>query len=200
MNQKAMRYLPELHYFFDQKDFPTEKATVITAKKVGEWCTYYKAALITPVQGMKDTEREGKFPLQPIEKQQFIHDLIAWLISSSVPMTSNHLFTLFLDDSEILRAYKPRKFSHPDDTCCWDMTLTEPQFQELETAWEDNGLPRDLFYEEGKGTEIIKPPGLIARFFGKLGFTSKNSKVYSPKRWEKKQQQERSVKGNHLKV
>ncbi|MDO8561250.1 MAG: hypothetical protein Q7S05_00280 [bacterium] len=200
-SQKATLYLPELYYFFDQKEFSTERtrAILVTAKKVSEWSTYYRAKLITPVKGLKDTERQGKLPLQSEEKHQFIDDLIKWIISNSVfPM--NNLFTLFLDDSEIQRKYKHTKFAHPDDTCCWTMTLTEQQFQGLKTTWKDNRLPEDLFYKEGKEIRIVKPLGLIARFFGRLGFTFENSKSYSPKQWEKKQQKELVVKENNLKV
>lgn len=183
-----MLYLPELYYFFDQKDFPIKKAILVTAKKVSEWSIYYKAKLISPVKGLKDTERQGKLPSQSEEKQQFISNLLKWMISNS---EANDLFALFLDDLAIgQREDKPAKFDHHDDTCCWLLNLTEQQFQELKTAWKDNGLPEDLFYKEGEEISITKPHGLIARFFIRLGFTLENNKIYSPKRWEEEKRKE----------
>jgi hypothetical protein len=64
----------------------------------------------------------------------------------------------------------------------------------LKNTWDNNGLPEDLFYQEGKEIKIIKPHGLIARFFVRLGFTFENSKIYSPKRWEEEKRKEFAAK------
>ncbi len=187
-----MLYLPELHYFFDQKDFPFEKAVLVTAKKVSESCGYYKTKLLSPRKGVKETERQGKLPSSTEEKHKFVENLIQWIFSNSV---IPDLFALFLDEEEIDQAKdKPAKFDHHDDSCCWVMDLTEQQFQDLKNAWKDNGLPEDLFYPEGKEIKIMRPPGVIARFFLKLGFTFENSKIYSPKRWEEEKQKESVAK------
>ena len=187
-----MIYLPELYYFFDQSDFPLGKAVLVTAKKVGEWCTHYQAKLISPIKGIKESERQGKLPSPIQEKQKFIDDLFNWIISNS---ETSDLFALFFDDLEIGQSKdRPAKFDHHDDTCCWVMNLTEQQFQELKTIWKDNGLPEDLFYKEGAEIKIAKPHGLIAKFFIRLGFTIENSKIYSPKRWEEEKRKEFAAK------
>jgi hypothetical protein len=118
-----MLYLPELHYFFDQKDFPFEKAVLVTARKVSESCGYYKAKLISPLKGVKEMEHKGNLPSTTEEKHKFIESLIKWIFYNSV---TQDLFALFLDDEEIgKRKDKPAKFDHHDDSCCWVMNLTE---------------------------------------------------------------------------
>lgn len=183
-----MLYLSEPYYFFDKKRFPFKKAVLATAKKVSEFSWYYKARLISPLNGFKEIECQGNLPPTKEEKHKFIEDLIKWIFSNSA---TRDLFTLFLDDQEITQQrHKTFKFDHPDDTCCWVLNLTEKEFQELKTSWKSNGLPEDLFYPEGKDIKIIKRPGLIKRLFNKFGFTFENVKIYSPKRWDKEKRKE----------
>lgn len=183
-----MLYFPELHYFFDQKDFPFEKAVLVTAKKVSESCGYYKAKLISPLKSIKETECKGRLPPTTEEKHKFIDNLVKWIFNNS---TAQDLFALFLDDEEIgKRKDKLVKFEHYDDTDCWFLNLTEQQFQELKYTWKNNGLPEYLFYQEGKEIKIIKPPGPVARFFVRLGFAFEKSKIYTPKRWEEEKRKE----------
>lgn len=188
-----MLYLPELYYFFDQKNFPLEKTVLVTAKKVSESCGYYQARLIWPLKGVKETERQGSLPAATEEKHKFIEELIKWIFSNlATPLED---FALFFDDEEIgQRKDNSAKFSHHDDTCCWAMNITEREFQDLKTAWKNNGLPEDLFYPEGQEIKIMKPPGAIARLLIKLGFTFENSKIYTPKRWAEKKQKEFAAK------
>ena len=191
-----MRYDPELYYFYDQRGLPFEKAVLVTAMKVGEWCTHYKAKLICPAKGAKKSERQGSLPSEAQEKLTFIDDLVRWLLSNSRPQD---LFALFLDDVEIgqRRGDEPGKFNHHDDTCCWGLDLTEQQFQELQQAWKQHELPEDLFYQEGKDIRVAEPPGFIGKFLIRLGGTSWSGKIYTPKRWEEKQREESAAKGKN---
>lgn len=180
-----MLYFPELYYFFDTKNFPIDKAELVTAKKISEWCIFYKAGLVTAKQGIKEKIQEDKLPDTIEEKHKMIQQLFDWINSNS---QDNSLFTLFLNDKEIINnGVELNKFDHHDDTCCWILNLLEQEFKELQNAWQEAGLPKNLFYLEGTETKIIKPNGLIGTILTKFGFTIENSKIYTPKRWEAKQ-------------
>jgi hypothetical protein len=178
-----MTYLPETYYFY-KKDFSLEKAVIATAQKLSEWSTHYKAELISPMKGVKETKRQGELPTSVTDKHRLIDDLVKWIFSSS---ETQELFTLFLDDSDVTEHREgPGIFDHWDDTCCWSLNLTQEQFEELKSAWKNNGLPEDLFYPEDKAVKIVKPLGIVGKFFTALGFTWENSACYSPKEWEEK--------------
>ena len=179
-----MFYFPELYYFFDQKDFPLQKAVFVTAKEIAKYCTYYKAKLIVPQKGIKEKERQGLLPVE--EKDKFIEELMEWMFSNSLNLG---LFTLTLDNLEIGKAKEEvAKFDHHDDTCCWVLNLSEDEFFKLQNVWKENGLPEDLFYLEDKAIKVIIPDGFIGSFLARLGFTGETSKIYSPKRWEEKKE------------
>lgn len=76
-----MRYIPDLYYFHNKEDFPSDKAILITAKTIGNWCSHYKA---------KD----------PKEKESFIEDLVSWLIKNDF---SSDIF--YNPDDTIFRPY-----------------------------------------------------------------------------------------------
>ena len=128
-----MLYFPELYYFFDQKDFPLQRAVFVTAKEIAKYCTYYKAKLIVPQKGIKEKERQGLLPVE--EKDKFIEELMEWMFSNSLNLG---LFTLTLDNLEIGKAKeKVAKFDHHDDTCCWVLNLSEDEFFKLQNVWKE---------------------------------------------------------------
>lgn len=179
-----MLYTTELYYFFDQKDFPFEKALLTAVKSVGENCVYYKAKLLSPKKGVKEIKREGKFPENSEEKQRCIEELINWIFENSECL---ELFSLFMDSEEIdfkKSQGKNLKFDHHDDTCCWIMGLDDKEFDNLRKSLIKENLPEDLFYESGKEIMVPQPLGPVSRFFGYFGITSENNKIYTPKRWE----------------
>ena len=177
-----MRYFPEVYYFYDQQGFPFEKAVLVTARKVSEWCTHYKAKLTGPAKVVM--ERRGSLPLEAQEKQTFVDDLVRWVLANSYPDD----FALLLYDFEISQGKDElANFQHAHGTCCWGLDMTEQQFQELRHAWKQNELPEDLFYQEGQETKIALPTGPI-----KPGCTVETYQAYTPKRWEEKKRKDRS--------
>ena len=178
------KYSAELYYFQDQKDFPFSKGVLVTAETVGSWCSFYQARLLSPKKGVQERLREGQLPADKLEKQKFIAGLFEWIQNNSlVP----DLFALFLDSEPIKdptgfkNPYCP-KFCHHDDTCCWDISLTEQEFSQLKLAWKTNNLPEDLFYPAGLG---ICVPYKAKSFLGKMfiGIFG-GQRCYTPKQWE----------------
>ncbi|MCS7030551.1 MAG: hypothetical protein NZL92_03325 [Gloeomargarita sp. SKYG116] len=174
-----MLYAAELFYLENQDNFPFEKAVAVTAKTVGQWCTYFQAGLIIP----DDAEvHYGELPVEPGQKQAFIDELLAWIFSHTV---SPELFHLILDDEPITETSKVPKFCHADDTGCWVLNLTASEFTELQRVWVDNGLPPDLFYPESE--TIVVPydgKGLLAPLLRRLGVTTS----YTPRQWQARSQ------------
>ena len=184
-----MRYDAEVYYFYDQRDFPFEKAVLVTAMKVSEWCTHYKAELTGPAKVVM--ERHGSLPLETQEKQTFVDGLVRWVLANSYPDD----FALILDDVEIdQQKGEITHFHHDHGTCCWVLDLTEQQFQELQKSWKRHKLPEDLFYQEGQQTIIALPTGAILK---EHDYTGIPCVTYTPKRWEEKQRKESAAKGKN---
>ncbi len=133
-NTNQTLYLSELHYFFDTKYFPFEKAFLATAKAVAKYCTYYRAQLIVP-EGVEDTVRKGTLPDSQAEKEQCIDDLYVWIKTHSAV---TNLFSFFLDIKPIEQDFQEErptvKFNHHDDTCCWLLNLSDNEFTSVQTA------------------------------------------------------------------
>lgn len=178
-----MLYLPELYYFY-QKEFPSEKAVAVTAKTVAVWCTEYKAELLAPRKGVHEKKREGVLPSDERARRQLIGELTDWIFHNSIV---SNLFALFLYRTEVEKK-SVATFDHHDDTCCWALHCTPQEFLTLQSAWRNAGLPDDLFYEEGKGVKVVRPPSIFDRFLAMFGFTGETSKIYTPKQWEQEQQ------------
>lgn len=181
-----MRYLPELYYFFDERDFPLEKAVLTTALEVSKYSKYYKAKLITPIKGLEEIEKVGILPEDEQERMKFVSEIIEWIFRSS---SDKSLFTLLLSNFD-LRLDKSfmngddYKFGHFDDTCCWILNLEQIEFDKLKEAWTKNNLPTDLFYAEDQAVIYEKPIGLIGKLLKCIGFTVSNTQTFSPKEWE----------------
>lgn len=175
-----MLYLPEIYYFQAQSDFPLWQTVLITAKTVCHWCTYYYARIISPRNNYTGPlEKYGNLPENMAEREDFVADMISWLLDNS---SVTELFYLLLDDEPTPKPGKVAKFDHHDDTCCWVLNLTETEFTCLQKMWKSNGLPEDLFYSENNNLCFPYPgTGLKARLFRVLGF----QKCYTPKQWEK---------------
>ncbi len=170
-----MIYLTELYYFFDQKNFPYEKAVLVTAQKVSEWSKYYRVKLLAPKKGIVELERSGQLPDNVSERKEFILKLLEWVWENSY---TSDLFLLYLNDDEKNNS-KVRKFDHHDDTCCWYMNLSNEEFRELTATLKQNDLPEDLYYPEDKAI-MIPYPWKIKIFGWLIG----GQKVYTPKRWQ----------------
>jgi hypothetical protein len=175
-----MLYLPELYYLQDQPDFPLSRAIEVTAVTVSRWCAWYEARLIAPAsKSITPIQKSGQLPAELQARQEFVGDLVAWILTSSNPP---ELFTLLLDDQALSKQDRVARFDHHDDTCCWVLNLLTEQFTELQLAWQAQGLPADLFYPEGM--EICVPyPGKSwrARLLRRLG----GQRCYTPKQWER---------------
>lgn len=178
-----MIYFPELYYFVDQKDFPLEKAVLVTAQKVSSWCSFFRAEIIYPAKGLKQAEHRGLLPTSLGEKEKSVGKIVKWLFKNS---EIYGMFVLFMDDKELGEHQREiLKFDHRDDTCCWNLNLSEREFKELKIAWEKEDLPGDLFYPEDAEKKIIQEPkGLAGKILFKLGYVKEKCEIYTPKRWE----------------
>ena len=173
-----MIYLPELFYFDDTPGFPLKEAVAVTAQVISQWCSRYNAKLLAPKKGVKITERKGLLPADE-ERQKFIKDLINWIFTNSI----YDMFALFLyRDSH--KAKITAAFDHHDDTCCWALNLAPNEFEILQKEWSKNGLPKDMFYPEGKEKRVVQKKGRFSRALESVGFTIENSKIYTPKQWQ----------------
>lgn len=174
-----MLYLPELYYLQDQADFPLKKAVEVTAVTVSRWCSCYEAQLIAPFsKDIVPTQKSGALPEAMAERERFVGELVAWVFANSNPP---ELFALRLNDCALSEKGSVAKFDHPDDTCCWVLNLSESEFDELQEAWQAHGLPKDLFYPEGKQICVPYPgKGWKARLSRALG----GQRCYTPKQWE----------------
>lgn len=175
-----MLYLPELYYFWDQKDFPSDEAFLFSVLTIGRWCRYFSAEILNPPKGMRDTQRSGELPKDPGDLNKFLKEIVHWLSSNSMihddfrlVMDTEHLERNNFEGNEKFSYYEP---------CCWNIDLTVQQFEELQKALEENGFPRDLFYPQDKEIYVPAKPG----FFMKL-FKIEAGRSYSPKRWEVEQ-------------
>lgn len=174
-----MKYLPELHYFQDERSVAFDKSIDVTAGAVAQWCSFYSAELLEPVRGMEKSTVEGQLE---DDKAKHVAGLLSWLRQySKLP----DLFRLHLH-SESIAPKTEAMLYYPDDICCCMLNLSEAQFQTLQNAWEENGLPRDLFYEEVQAV-CIPTKNTLANILRKIGIQS--TQCYSPRRWEEKEKQ-----------
>jgi hypothetical protein len=177
--EACMRYLAELYYLQDQREFPFRKAVTATATVVAQWCDYFYARIIAPTtKQVKPLERSGSLPKSLQEKEAFVVELLNWLFENSI---TDELFCLLMDDKPVPQAGVVSKFDHHDDTCCWVLNLDDNQFSELQTKWREQGLPEDLFYPESK---TLCAPYPVEGMKSKLLRALRVRKCYTPKQWE----------------
>ena len=182
MEIQKTRYITDSYYFSKKTSLIGDfrKLISVSAKSVGNNCNYYHAELLSPIRGAKETKKSGSLPKNKKEKSQFIENIVNWIFDNS---KSDELFVLFLDDSPIDRK-KCSKFCHHDDTCCWDLNLTEKEFKSLRNDLKSNNLPTDIFYDSSKAVYIKKENGVFGKFLEKIGFVWENKVYYSPKQAE----------------
>lgn len=58
------------------------------------------------------------------------------------------------------------------------------QYKKLQHTWKGSGLPIDLFYKKGQEHIVTKKQSILSKALNIFGFTSKSSKIYTPKQWE----------------
>ncbi len=174
-----MIYVAELYYLQDQRDFPFQKAVLVTAQTVAQWCAHYRAKLIAPAKTVQGpAEKQGLLPIQPLERALLVEQIVQWIFANSL---TDDLFYLLLDDQPISAPNGAAKFDHPDDTCCWFLNLNEDEFDALQAAWRENGLPANLFYPKDKAVCVPFPgSSLKAKMLRALGA----QKCYTPMQWQ----------------
>lgn len=174
-----MVYIPELYYLQDQSDFPFRKAVLMTATTVSHWSSHYCAKLIAPrSKRMAPKSKSGSLPPNTEEREALVAELVSWLFENSL---ADELFYLVLDDEPVLQSGQVAKFDHHDDTGSWALDLAENEFAELQAAWKERGLPKDLFFPQGNAFCLPYPgAGLKARLLRSMGV----KKCYTPRQWE----------------
>lgn len=174
-----MIYTAELFYWQDRQSFPFQKAFLVTARTVAQWCTHYHAKLLAPARNYQGAiEKRGILPNESTEKTSFVTDLVQWIFANS---EIDELFYLLLDNQPVQQANRVAKFDHHDDTCCWVLNLTEIEYAILQHSWSENGLPINLFYPQQE-TLCLPYPGnsLKAKVLRLLGV----QKCYTPMQWQ----------------
>lgn len=176
-----------MHYYnsLGNEQTSLKKIVNVTAKSLAIHCTHYYAQIIDPVKGLKETKKSGKLPKNKKEKNILIENIINWIFDNS---KCDELFTLFLDEN-MINSEDCTKFCHYDDTCCWDLNLTEAEFKALQKELKQNNLPAEIFYDSSKTICIDKDVGIIGKIFRKLGFECENTIYYSPKQWQSMKKQ-----------
>lgn len=184
-----MIYAAELYYLQDQKDFPFQRAVLITAIAVAQWCTHFHAKLLAPAKKqISPIEKQGTLPDERAQKESFVSELVEWIFANSMV---TDLFYLLLDNKPIPQANGVAKFDHHDDTCCWVLNLTENEFAFLQDAWRKNDLPANLFYPEHETVCVPYPGnGLRSKVLRLLGA----QKCYTPMQWQTLVLGERTVR------
>lgn len=158
-----MIYHPEMFYFQETKDFPLQKAILVTAKAVSSFCYDYYSELIAPKKGIKDKVKQGVLPNDKLVREKLIEEILGWITDNS---DFSDLFALFLyGNPRNTKQDECDKFDHHDTTSCWALNLTEEEFAKVQEEWKKNNLPEDLFYNRDLGIQ-------------------KGWRYYSPKRWE----------------
>lgn len=181
-----MIYLPELHFFYDQNDFPTKKAVFVIAKFCAKKCNGFEAKLLAPRSKNDEKTKEGSLSKVTKQREAKVKELLEWIYDNS--LFDLYYFKLFRDYPK----NKEAMFDHHDDTCCWILRLiNEAEFSELKEELRKNHLPKNLFYPESAGICIPVTPGPIIKFLNLIGFNIKASRCYSPLRIEEEQKKKK---------
>lgn len=107
-----------------------------------------------------------------------VAELVSWLCENS---WVQDLFYLLLDDAPVAQSGQVAKFDHHDDTGSWALDLAQNEFAELQAAWKEHSLPKDLFYPEGNAFCLPYPGGgLKAWLLRSAGV----KKCYTPRQWD----------------
>ncbi len=170
-----MIYAAELFYLQDQRDFPFQKAVLVTVKTISQWCTHYQAELLASAKKYQGPiKKQGGLPSEPAERASFVEDLVQWVFVNS---QIDELFNLLLDNRPVPQKDRVAKFDHHDDTYCWFLNLSKDEFANLQDAWHKIDLPENLFYPENE-TLCLAYPGnsLKAKLLRALGV----QKHYTP--------------------
>lgn len=128
----------------------------VAVTTVGQFCCYYYA---DPAGGAprriaaREIRSRGLSHRVSARKKE-LREIGEWLRSV---VRTRECFTLVMDDEDTIKAHqkpivkgerpRPLIFSHPDDTCCWTLSLTDDQYDALRVALREHGLPEDLFVE-----------------------------------------------------
>ncbi len=172
-NTRQQYWLDE-YYFAPNKTEGVEppkdllrRAIAVTARLVSHWATSYEA--YSHLRRLpSDQKRTGYLPQDQWAREAHIDNLFNWLEQQEVPLSASVVY-LFQDDTPI--------FLIQDNTV--SVFLTAREFVELQDAWEQHGLPRDLYYSARNQYAIIEPVerhGGIVRAY----------QYYSPLQWEQR--------------
>ncbi len=162
-------YLPEVFYFFDSKEVAVDVAMRVTAACVVQWCDRYLVPATSSQRSRAESKRdypgrEGPLPPTVPERRQILQELFDWLVQTRGPLGLD----VDLFDGEEAILYQ--------EGVLFGLTLTSPQFAELQDWWEAHGLPRDLFYPSAQQREVVEPVAW-------LGSVVQMTQRYTPHRW-----------------
>lgn len=161
------RYLPEGAYLYDGAG--TVRAEVVarvTARCVARWSDKYDVRIVNPpVQ-----EKSGR--LTPGDAAaQTIDAVFDWLDSMDASPYAV-AFTLYRDGTPLL----DQSEGFPGT-----LMLSRAQFLALQDCWEEQMLPRDLYFPADQQRVVVEP----VRGFGGVYRTEKR---YTPRQWEQRAQ------------
>ena len=145
-------YLPEWVYVRAGSGFAYVRAYQVTVRTVARWSDRFEAYLDLPhhvIEMSQDQERrrEGVLPTSPEERVRTLGDIFTWFDRSNAPMGAR-IVNLYAGDETLLDQH---------DGVPGPLMLTAEQFTELQAAWAQADLPRDLYYLERNQRSVVEP-------------------------------------------
>ena len=129
--------------YFQNKNYPLNKAILVIAGVVSRWCKFYQAKVIYPKNKKQSVSFDGELSSTIKNKREKITEIVNLVLNNS---EMPDIFYLKIDDREI-SPERIAKFDHHDDTDCWvlNLELNEPPYELTVKGWsEDDTYPHTL--------------------------------------------------------
>lgn len=159
-------YLPE-DYYWQNRDFDRARAALVTLEYLSQWADKYE---VYPHVHNPENRHEGTLPSESDERKRLVDREFAWLIEQD-KYPALLAFNLTRGEDTLIDQH---------DGIPGPMILTPQQFAHLQDEWQQNGLPRDLYYRQGEdivGVEAVEIYGGRVRVH----------KRYTPLQWRERQ-------------
>ena len=140
------------------------------------WARAYEARLILPRRDTAPAERAGPLPEDVGERQALLRQVLAWIRESSECSDCFVLRLLGREEGE-----QPL-FEFHDLPHDWSLFLTAHQWEAVQAALREAGLPDDLFFEADR-MRCVPWPGTRwrDRLLRRLGV----QRCFTPREWRK---------------
>lgn len=142
----------------------------ITARYVARWADHVDAFPLSR-QGLPadDWKRAGDLPEDVAGRQRAIDGVFGWLEGHAVPIYG----------AAIILLHDGYPLFNQHDEIPGSLTLTPRQLAELQDEWEQQGMPRDLYFPFEASHAIVEPVWAH-------GGVVREQRGYSPRAWERR--------------